>query len=36
VAACSPRRMTIVGDFSVRGGISTTVTATFEKGKTQN
>ena len=31
VAACSPRRMTVVGDFSVRGGISTTVTATYEK-----
>ena len=30
VAACGPRRMTVVGDFSVRGGISTTVTATFE------
>jgi 7-cyano-7-deazaguanine reductase len=33
VAACSPRRMTVVGAFSVRGGISTTVTATYEKGK---
>jgi 7-cyano-7-deazaguanine reductase len=31
VAACQPRRMTIAGEFSVRGGISTTVTATFEK-----
>ena len=31
VAACSPRRMTIVGDFSVRGGISTQVTATYRK-----
>ena len=31
VAACAPRRMTVVGDFSVRGGISTTVTATYEK-----
>jgi 7-cyano-7-deazaguanine reductase len=31
VAACSPRRMTVVGDFSSRGGISTSVTATFEK-----
>ena len=30
VAACRPRRMTVVGDFSVRGGISTTVTATYE------
>jgi 7-cyano-7-deazaguanine reductase len=31
VAACAPRRMTVVGDFSVRGGISTTVTATYSK-----
>ena len=31
VAACSPRRMTVSGDFSVRGGISTTVTATYDK-----
>jgi len=31
VAACSPRRMTVVGDFSVRGGITTTVTATYEQ-----
>jgi 7-cyano-7-deazaguanine reductase len=31
VAVCAPRRMTVVGDFSVRGGISTTVTATYEK-----
>jgi 7-cyano-7-deazaguanine reductase len=30
VAACSPRRMTVVGDFSVRGGIKTTVTATYD------
>jgi 7-cyano-7-deazaguanine reductase len=29
--ACHPRRMTVVGDFSVRGGISTVVTATYEK-----
>jgi 7-cyano-7-deazaguanine reductase len=28
---CSPRRMTVVGDFSVRGGISTSVTATYER-----
>src|SRR6478609_2390124 len=33
VAACAPRRMTVVGDFSVRGGISTTVTASYEKGQ---
>lgn len=31
VAVCSPRRMTVTGDFSVRGGISTSVTATYEK-----
>ena len=30
VAACQPRRMTIVGDFSTRGGLSTSVTAVFE------
>ena len=30
VAAVAPRRMTVVGDFSVRGGISTVVTATFD------
>src|SRR6185503_1099487 len=39
VEACSPRRMSVVGDFSVRGGISTTVTATYankkSKGKVQ-
>jgi 7-cyano-7-deazaguanine reductase len=31
VAACRPRRMTVVGDFSARGGITTEVTARFEK-----
>ena len=31
VAVCQPRRMTVVGDFSVRGGISTTVTARYDK-----
>jgi 7-cyano-7-deazaguanine reductase len=30
VAACQPRRMTVVGDFSVRGGIKTEVTARYE------
>jgi 7-cyano-7-deazaguanine reductase len=29
VAACAPRRMTVVGDFSARGGITTMVTATY-------
>ena len=32
VAACQPRRMTVVGDFTARGGITTSVTATYEKG----
>ena len=31
VAAIQPRRMTVVGDFSARGGITTTVTAAYEK-----
>ncbi len=29
VAACRPRRMTVVGDFSARGGITTQVTADY-------
>ena len=29
VDACHPRRMTVVGDFSVRGGLPTIVTATY-------
>ena len=32
VAACRPRRMTIVGAFTARGGISTTVTAAYVRG----
>lgn len=32
VAACQPRRMTAVGTFTARGGISTTVTATHAAG----
>src|SRR6202008_736649 len=31
VAVLQPRRMTITGDFSVRGGIKTVVTARYEK-----
>ena len=31
VGACAPRRMTVVGNFSARGGITTQVTATFAK-----
>jgi 7-cyano-7-deazaguanine reductase len=33
VAVCGPRRMTVVGDFSARGGITTTVTARFDKSQ---
>jgi 7-cyano-7-deazaguanine reductase len=33
VAACGPRRMTVVGDFSVRGGISTIVTVRHPDGQ---
>jgi 7-cyano-7-deazaguanine reductase len=29
VSVCAPRRMTVVGDFSVRGGIKTVVTASY-------
>ena len=29
VAACQPRRMTVVGDFTARGGITTKVTASY-------
>jgi len=31
VGVCQPRRMTIMGDFSARGGISTLVTVEFIK-----
>ncbi len=31
VAACAPRRITVEGDWFVRGGISTKVTVTHEK-----
>jgi 7-cyano-7-deazaguanine reductase len=34
VGACRPRQMTIVGNFSVRGGISTQVTARYTKNDT--
>ena len=34
VAVCRPRQMTIVGNFSVRGGISTQVTAHYTKNGT--
>jgi 7-cyano-7-deazaguanine reductase len=29
VEACAPRRMTVTGDFTVRGGIKTVVTASY-------
>jgi 7-cyano-7-deazaguanine reductase len=32
VGLLAPRRMTVVGDFSVRGGIKTVVTAEYRKG----
>ena len=31
VSAARPRRMTVVGDFSVRGGIKTVVTASYQE-----
>lgn len=31
VKACEPRRMTVVGDFTVRGGIHTVVTASYSR-----
>ena len=33
VAACAPRQMTVVGDFNVRGGITTVVTVEFARAK---
>ena len=33
VASCHPRRMTVVGDFTPRGGITTAVTATYEQSR---
>jgi 7-cyano-7-deazaguanine reductase len=29
VAVCAPKRMTVIGDFSARGGIKTLVQATY-------
>mgnify|MGYP003340406060 FL=1 len=31
VAVCAPRRMTVIGDFTARGGITTKVTAQYDK-----
>lgn len=42
LAACAPRRMTVIGEFTPRGGITTTVTAEYvnsrqkAQGKRQN
>jgi 7-cyano-7-deazaguanine reductase len=33
VGLLEPRRMTVVGDFSVRGGIKTVVTASYDKAR---
>jgi 7-cyano-7-deazaguanine reductase len=33
VAACTPRRMTVIGDFAVRGGMKTIVTASYPPPK---
>lgn len=33
VAACQPRRMTVVGDFTPRGGIKTVVTVTYPSSR---
>jgi len=33
VAACQPRRITVTGAFTARGGITTTVVAEHEKGQ---
>ena len=31
VTACQPRRMVVVGDFSIRGGMTTLVTVRYER-----
>ena len=33
VSKLKPKRMTVIGDFAVRGGTAGTITATFEKKK---
>jgi 7-cyano-7-deazaguanine reductase len=35
VGLLKPRKMTVIGDFAVRGGTAGTVTATFEARKTR-
>ena len=34
VEVCQPRRMAITGDFAIRGGIASTITATYTKPNT--
>lgn len=34
VRACAPRRMTVIGDFTARGGITTKVTAEYSQQST--
>jgi 7-cyano-7-deazaguanine reductase len=34
VAACAPRRMSVIGDFTARGGITTKVTAEYSRQST--
>jgi 7-cyano-7-deazaguanine reductase len=36
VAACRPRRMTVTGDFTARGGMTTKVTAEYPEPGTTN
>jgi 7-cyano-7-deazaguanine reductase len=33
VGACQPKAMTVVGDFNIRGGIHTSVTATYQSSR---
>jgi 7-cyano-7-deazaguanine reductase len=35
VKSCSPRKMTLVGEFNARGGISTTITASYPGVRTK-
>jgi 7-cyano-7-deazaguanine reductase len=35
VAVCDPVRLEVIGSFSTRGGISTVLKATYEKGNEQ-
>ena len=36
VAVCQPRRMTVVGDFTPRGGIKTVVTVSYTKSRVKS